>query len=202
MIWRILVYLVLSSLFSTVASGLPGFNFHALTTLAPWTARAMVQVLDLQNTSILGSPDNTSAWILYGGTTDPQQQTVINDLWLSLDTGYTWVSLPNSTDIFPTTPGSIFCSDFAADRIYAMTYNSSIRTTTTFVNWTLIRPQLGANSSNLTLPFVDRYKPSCLVDGQSNLYYLLGTNLTAFGTHPQLYADSWISSDHGQIWAK
>ena len=197
-----------------VISGALSLSFTQTVNSTPWSSRAFAYLWSSRNAFNYTTNDSSmiapvSSFILYGGSKNIHNNQLINDVWVSPDQGYTWVKISNQseTHTFPSRPSNAFCSDPVSDQTYAIPNgqnNINISTppiwaTTDQINWTQILPHFISNNTQRS-PLLDRSGSVCFVDGQSNLYYILGINASVTIPPLQLYNQSWWSQDAGKTW--
>jgi len=147
----------------------------------------------------------SGSFLLYGGWSD-LYLTNVNDVWLSLNRGQSWVSLNVTESIFPTTPGCAFCTNPFTDHLYSISRypanGISVWMSSNPRSWDAIKPEILYNSTNNTSPFLDRYGATCMTDSQSNVYYMLGLNWSSSSGETQYRNGTWKSSDQGRTWSQ
>lgn len=195
------------SLESSIDQSSVKIKFERLTAQTSWPGRRHPQIHRLRSPlSYMSITFPPQSLVLYGGST---RLINFNDVWLSSNI-VSWFKISGSEPTFPQRPAFCLCNDPKADRLYAIPENMDatfhtgvvpIYTTSNLVNWTSVVPEaLPSNYSASATAFLDHQGINCVVDGQSRLYYLMGTNGTAELPHPQMYNQTWRSQDFGSHW--
>ena len=181
------------------ASNVKSLEFILQNRRAPWTSRGSPRITISSNLTQTIGP--LGSLIVYGGSPDPARRFGLNDLWISSDTGRTWleVNVTLGGQIFPSGPSSIGCEDLITHWNYAILPPTKLNQYSlwTSLNLTYWKHQMSPGLD----PLASRQAGSCIVDSRSQIYYFFGLNSSTLTTvKPESFSDVWKSQKDGQDW--
>ena len=200
-----MIYRIVIVLWYLILSVNATLSFDLIQDHAPWMGRQDAQLHILRdpiksayNGSIVAP---SGSLIIFGGITDRIYDYILNDIWVSQNSGVDWIRLEYPKGDFPDTVAADICTSYYTDRAYVIFEDrnlsiSQIWTSGDYQTWESFSPK--NVPPEYFSPFLGTRRANCLVDSFESVYYLLGQNLNT--NWSVLNSEIWASTDQGETW--